>query len=591
MNAEVRQGVADWLARFGAATASGDPEAVAACFAKDGYWRDLAAFTWNIATFEGQAAIREMLGACLARTAPSGWSLLGTPEVSGDTVQAWATFETATGRGKAHLRLKDGRCTTLLTALMELKGHEEKAGFTRENGVEHGAQPRRVTWLQKRRHIAETLGITEQPFCLVIGAGQGGLALAARLKRLGVPTLVIEKLERPGDAWRTRYDSLCLHDPVWYDHMPYLPFPDHWPVYTPKDKMADWLECYARLMELDIWTSTTCLGATPEPGGGWTVEVDRAGTRHVLKPAHLILATGMSGMPKLPDFPGMDSFSGTQMHSSAWRSGRDWQGRDCVVVGSNNSAHDIAADLWEHGARVTMLQRSPTLVIRADTIARIGRTLYSEKSVQAGIDVDTADLLTASVPYAMIADFVRPSVERMRAEDADFYRDLAETGFMLSFGEDESGIGPMYLRRGSGYYIDVGASQLVIDGEIALRTGVNVARMEPDAVVLDSGERLPAELVVHATGYGPMDEWAELLISPEVAARVGRVWGLGSGTHMDPGPWEGELRNMWKPTRQPGLWFQGGNLAQARHYSRYLALQLKARFEGIPTPVHAGPEG
>ena len=80
------------------------------------------------------------------------------------------------------------------------------------------------------------------------------------------------------------------------------------------------------------------------------------------------------------------------------------------------------------------------------------------------------------------------------------------------------------------------------------------------------------------------------LISPEVAARVGKCWGLGSDTQYDPGPWEGELRNMWKPTRQPELWFHGGNLMQARFYSIFLPLQLKARFEGLPTPVYGmGP--
>lgn len=589
MTPDPRAAVQAWLDRLSRADG---PAAVAGLFAADGYWRDLAAFTWNIATFEGRDGIRAMLDDCLSLTAPTGWCVQGTPEMAGDVAQAWLGFETATGRGKAHVRLKDGQCTTLLTALMELKGHEERSGPTRENGVQHGAIRGRRTWLQQRQEVAATLGVTEQPFCLVVGAGQGGLALAARLKRLGVPTLVIEKLARPGDAWRRRYDSLCLHDPVWYDHMPYIPFPAHWPVYTPKDKMADWLECYARLMELDIWTSTACLAATPDAdGNGWTVRVDRAGTEIVLRPRHLVLATGMSGMPKVPRFEGDEGFAGTRMHSSQWQSGRDWTDRDCVVIGANNSAHDIAADLWEHGARVTMIQRSPTLVMRSDTIARIGRTLYSEASVQAGIDADTADLLTASVPYAMLPDFVRPSVARMRAADADFYRDLEASGFELTFGEDDSGIGPMYLRRGSGYYIDVGASELVIDGRVGLRSRSAVARLEPDAVVLDSGERLPAELVVYATGYGPMDEWAAKLISPEVAQRVGRVWGLGSGTRMDPGPWEGELRNMWKPTAQPGLWFHGGNLAQSRHYSRYLALQLKARFEGIPTPVHAGPDG
>jgi len=117
---------------------------------------------------------------------------------------------------------------------------------------------------------------------------------------------------------------------------------------------------------------------------------------------------------------------------------------------------------------------------------------------------------------------------------------------------------------------------------------VQVARLTERNVVLSDGSELPADLVVYATGYGSMNNWAAALISQEVADKVGLCWGLGSNTAKDPGPWEGELRNMWKPTAQDGLWFHGGNLAQSRHYSRYLALQLKARCEGIATPVYAG---
>ena len=109
-------------------------------------------------------------------------------------------------------------------------------------------------------------------------------------------------------------------------------------------------------------------------------------------------------------------------------------------------------------------------------------------------------------------------------------------------------------------------------------------------MVFSDGSELPADLIVYATGYGSMNGWAAELISQEVADRVGKVWGLGSNTTKDPGPWEGEPRNMWKPTQQDALWFHGGNLAQSRQHSQFLALQLKARKEGIPTPVYGKAE-
>lgn len=247
----------------------------------------------------------------------------------------------------------------------------------------------------------------------------------------------------------------------------------------------------------------------------------------------------------LARFPGVESFRGEQGHSSAFDSGAAWAGRKCVVIGSNNSAHDICADLWEHGAAVTMVQRSSTMVARAETLFRfITGRLFSEDALAAGISTEQADDLAAPRPDAMVAELHRGLYRDIRAHDADFYDRLAKAGFMLDFGEDDTGLSMKYLRRASGYYTDVGASALVASDEIVQ------------------------------------------LISPEVAARVGHVWGLGSGTRRDPGPWAGELRNMWKPTRQEGLWLQAGNLQQVRFCSRIPALQIQARMLGLQTPVH-----
>gem|GEM_PF-10889 len=218
------------------------------------------------------------------------------------------------------------------------------------------------------------------------------------------------------------------------------------------------------------------------------------------------------------------------------------------------------------------------------------RKLYSEQAVQSGTTTDQADLTLASIPYAVMPDLHRPEFEKYQQMDADLYAGLERAGFKCDFGEDGSGLYMKYLRRGSGYYIDVGASQLVIDGEIKVKSGVEVERINRDSLTLSDGTTLEADLIVFATGYGPMTDWAEKLISPEVADAVGKCWGLGSDTTYDPGPWEGELRNMWKPVNHPALWFHGGNLQQSRHYSLYLALQLKARYEGIATPVYGLPE-
>jgi putative flavoprotein involved in K+ transport len=576
-----------WLADFEAALAARDINRVVGKFAVDSFWRDLIAFTWNIKTVEGRDGIADMLTARLADTDPSGFRTREAPTAAGETTSAFIEFETAVGRGVGHLRLKGEQAWTLLTTMQELKGHEERKGPKRVLGAMHGSEPDTRSWAEKRLDEERTLGYSEQPYIVVVGGGQGGIALGARLRQLQVPAIVIDRHERPGDQWRKRYKSLCLHDPVWYDHLPYLPFPPNWPVFSPKDKIGDWLEFYTRIMEVPYWSSTTCVSAKfDESDNKWTVEVDRAGERVTLRPTHLVLATGMSGKPNVPTLPGQELFRGDQHHSSAHPGPDRYVGKRAVVIGSNNSAHDICKALYENGVDVTMVQRSSTHIVKSDSLMDLGLgDLYSERALAAGMTTEKADLTFASLPYRIMADFQKPIYDAIRERDKEFYDRLTAAGFNLDWGDDDSGLFMKYLRRGSGYYIDVGASDLIADGNIKLRKG-QVVRLTEDSVLLDDGTELPADLVVYATGFGSMNGWAADLIGQDVADKVGKVWGLGSGTAKDPGPWEGEQRNMWKPTQQENLWFHGGNLHQSRHYSLYLSLQLKARHEGIPTPVY-----
>ena len=586
---EVAAGVTTWLSAFGSALSAGDPAAAAALFTEDCFWRDLVAFTWNIKTLEGRAAIIAMLEETLPSVQPGSWKVTDgeEPAGAGGVVEAWIDFETAAGRGHGHLRLRDGLCWTLLTTLDELKGYEERRGPTRPKGVERRANPARTTWLEDREQEASELGIAEQPYVVIIGGGQAGIGLGARLRQLRVPTIIVDKRSHPGDQWRSRYKSLCLHDPVWYDHLPYLKFPDNWPVFSPKDKIADWLESYTKIMELNYWPDTEATRAAyDEEAGEWAVHVERDGEPLVLRPAQLVLATGMSGRPNVPGFPGMETFRGDQHHSSAHPGPGRYRGQRCVVIGSNNSAFDICGALWENGADVTMVQRSSTNIVRSATLMDIGLgALYSEEAVASGMTTDKADMVFASIPYRIMHQFQIPLYNQMRERDQEFYDRLEAAGFEHDWGDDGSGLFMKYLRRGSGYYIDVGAADLVANGDVSLAHG-QVDHLTEDAVVLEDGTKLPADLVVYATGYQSMNGWAAELISQEVADKVGKCWGLGSDTTKDPGPWEGEQRNMWKPTQQQALWFHGGNLHQSRHYSLYLALQLKARQVALPTPVY-----
>jgi putative flavoprotein involved in K+ transport len=576
-----------WLDAFAEALTAGDVEAVQGLFCDDCYWRDLLAFTWNIATMEGKPSFAEMLKARLAPTAPTGWRLTGAATEREGVVEAWLAFETAVATGVGHLRLKDGRAWTLFTAVEELKGHEEPKGPLRPLGTSHEASRSREVWQERRAREAAALGRDVQPYVAIIGGGQGGIMLGARLKQFGVPALILEKNARPGDNWRNRYRSLVLHDPVWYDHLPYIPFPETWPVFTPKDKLGDWLEMYTRVMELDYWGSTTAERAVfDEETETWSVEVERAGERLTLRPKHLVFATGAYGPPRRIALAGAEDFAGRILHSSEYRDGRDFAGQRVVVIGSATSGHDVSLDLWEGGAEVTMVQRHPTTVVKSETLMDLGFEIYSEKALAAGITCDVADRIVAATPIALFAEQQKTVWARIREQDAEFYAALARAGFALDWGEDESGLMMKAYRTGSGYYIDVGCSELIIDGRIGLKSGVEIDRLTRGGVRFADGSEVAADAIVECTGYQSMHETVASLVSRDVADAVGPCWGLGSGVRNDPGPWQGELRNMWKPTAHPALWFQGGNLGLQRYYSRLLALQLKARMAGIATPVH-----
>lgn len=582
--------ITNWLKSFGDALDKGVIDAAADMFQDECYWRDLLTFTWNIKTMEGKAAIRDMLSATLGSAKPTGWALTDDVGVDGDKVEGWFTFETAVAHGLGVARLVDGRCHTLFTAMTDLAGFEERKGATRPLGVVHKADPDRETWSEARAREERELGSTVQPYCLIIGGGQGGMALGARLKRLGVPTIIVEKNPKAGDSWRNRYRTLVLHDPVWYDHMPYMPFPEHWPVFTPKDQMGDWLEMYAKVMELNYWTSTTCTGAAWDADKKqWTVELDRDGDKIVLQPKQLVFATGAYGPPRWIDLPGKDKFKGEIIHSSQYSAGEDFRGRKVAVIGAASSGHDVSVDLWESGADVTMIQRAPTTVVKSDTLMEMAFDIYSEAAVARGVTTEKADLKVASTPFATQPPIQKALYDRIRKRDADFYERLSASGFAIDFGPDETGLMMKAYRTGSGYYIDVGASDLIIDGKVKVKSGVDIETLTPEGIRFADGDERPFYAIILCTGYESMHETVAEIVNRETADSVGPCWGVGSGVRNDPGPWQGELRNMWKPTAHEALWFHGGNLALSRFYSKILALQIKARMEGIETPVYQRP--
>lgn len=353
---------------------------------------------------------------------------------------------------------------------------------------------------------------------------------------------------------------------------------------------------YAKLMDIHFQGETEVIRAAYNSiSDEWEVDVRNEGLVTSIRPKHLVFATGNCSIPNLPSFPGQDSFQGEIVHSSRFtgcrNSSRDWHGKRCIIVGSNTSAHDIAQDLWEHGADVTMLQRSHTCVLKTERVRELYAIgSYSEEGLASGISAAEADLRSESLPYALREASMKAWVETVQSKDAEFYSKLEQVGWKQDWGKDGTGPYMMFIRRFCGYYFDIGASQLLLDGCVKLQSQTEIAEVQPSSVVLSNGNEMPCDFLVLATGYKNMSEWIAKLISPETAEDVGPVWGLGSGVCGDSGPYEGELHNMWKPTSQKGLWFHGGNIKLSRFHSLHLALQLKARFEHLPLKVYVADE-
>ncbi len=570
----------NWLASFESALVNSDHARLKMLFHPESYWRDVLALSWNLQTINGVEAILGELQARAASAAPNGFVIdpgRAAPRrvmrAGSNVIEAIFKFETAIGRGSGIVRLVpdsvDGgepKAWTLLTALDELKGFEEPLGKLRPRGQSYSRDFRGPNWLDQRKAAADYPA--RDPVVLVVGGGHAGLSIAARLKQLRIDTLIVDRWPRIGDNWRRRYHALTLHNQVQVNHLPYMPFPPNWPTYIPKDKLANWFEAYVEAMELNYWTGTAFEGGSYDEGEGcWSVTLRRAdGSQRTMQPRHVVVATGVSGIANVPDLPGLKQFAGTVLHSSRYDDGENWQGKTALVIGTGNSGHDIAQDLYSSGAEVTLAQRSPTLITQIEPSAQLAYAAYNEGTLEDN------DLIATSMPLVLAKRSHVMITEQSKQLDAELLDGLARKDFKLDYGEDNTGWQFKYLTRGGGYYFNVGCSDLVISGAIRLIQFSEIDRFVAGGARMKQGDMLAADLIVLATGYKGWEVLVRQLFGEDVAGRVGPIWGFGEGQ---------ELRNMYTRTGQPGLWFIAGSLAQCRINSKYLALQIKAIEEGL----------
>jgi len=586
----VRSALADfqeWTAKFAAALDARDAGRLVRFFAPDGHWKDLLAFTWEHRTFSGLERIEPALAATLEYVQPKKFQVAAgrSPpryqrRSAKDVLEGYCDFETRFGRGTAFIRLvfagnppHDPKIWLLLTTLQALHGCEEQVAGKRPTGDEFAKNESGRSW---REHRSQRRAYADRnPEVIVVGAGQAGLTIAARLGQLGVDALVVEKLARVGDNWRNRYESLTLHNEIMANHLPYLPFPETWPLWLSKDQVANWLESYAEHLEINVWTSTSLSQAHyDEIERIWRVTLRTADDEErVFTCRHLVVATGASGaLPNVPKLPGIDAFSGRVMHSSGFRTGAEFSGKRVVVVGTGNSGHDIAQDLVVQGARqVWLLQRGPTCVVSLTPTAAMVYKIYGEDA-----PTEDVDLMNAATPYPVLEDSYRFITRRGAEFDSELLSGLAKAGFKTYFGSDGTGFQMMFMRGEGGYYIDVGCSKLIIEGTISVIQAEESSQWVERGLAMRDGSVIECDAVILATGFQNMQETIRAILGGKIADKLGPVWGFDEHYQM---------RNMWRRTAQPGLWLTGGALLDSRLYSRFLAIEIKAELSGwLPAP-------
>ncbi|KAK2805589.1 hypothetical protein FQN50_006104 [Emmonsiellopsis sp. PD_5] len=411
--------------------------------------------------------------------------------------------------------------------------------------------------------------------CVVVGAGHAGLSTAGRLQSLDVSYLLIEKNTEIGANWMLRYDSLKLHTVRASSHLPFeQTFPaESYSEFLSKYDLAKAYKTWAEKLGINIWLSTSLTaGSWDENLNTWTLTVQRQNKVQLLTARHLVLATGPMGqVPISPSFPGREKFRGSVLHSVDYKCASQWKGKSAAIIGSANTAHDIAEDMIDAGMSVTMVQRGRTCVLPFEWYQAGASRRYNDD-----IPTDLSDRLDYTTPFSISSKAAAMHLHAMARANSERFEALERVGFKVNaFGN------PIYTiyERGGGHYIDVGASTKIAQGLIKVKSDALIAGYTEEGLIFDDGSELKADIILHATGfetsYRPT---IARILGPKTAAQVDDFWGLDH---------EGEIKGAYKPSGHPGFWLMGGAIVHARFFSRFVAMQIKTALSGTPLIVYS----
>ncbi|EME84662.1 uncharacterized protein MYCFIDRAFT_187580 [Pseudocercospora fijiensis CIRAD86] len=534
--------------------------------AADATWRDLLSLTDTFRTFSSATSVLQTLSELRERKKCSPFRSSATePRIVNIPKSSWIDID-------FEFEIRDdgltGECSGVVSVIADAAGRFKiwtlRTWLERYAG--HGDPDRSPSVDGSTQLNGRNGACHKQIFdVIVVGGGQAGLGVAGRLRALGIDYILFDDRPSIGDSWAHRYDSLKFHTIREYGN---LPFGRTWnesdPRELPKDRIASGFKEWSEKHAINARANTLVEHARWDQNSRtWTVRTSRASDRSQLdewQAKYLILCMGVGHkVPVSPDWAiaskvKASGYKGTIIHSADYHNVRDFSGRRGIVVGTANTAHDVAEDMANAGMDVTMCQRNSTFVFpQAWLVAAESRDYNMQKMTEV------ADREQVTMPTKVSREIVNRTVHDRIDRNPELFDGLERAGFKVDrYGDLFT---HLYIRYG-GHYVDIGASERIIKGEIKVKT-TPIRGLSADGLVFEDESQLKADLIVLATGY-----------NHDFRKDAAEVIGRDSADQMD---------HFWKPDGEdPNLFYHGAEARLARFFSRFVALQIQKELLGKP---------